>query len=65
MSLLMCVNANVSVAGKQRLNVFSAERIIEKIQERMRHGFPSVGIKPLVPLKIHNFTQQFEWSVFK
>lgn len=34
------------------LGTFAVEKIIEKIQSRMRYGFPLIGILPLAPLKL-------------
>ncbi|KAG5672690.1 hypothetical protein PVAND_002799 [Polypedilum vanderplanki] len=43
-----------SVEMRGSLGTFAAEKIIEKIQARMRYGFPLLKIEPLSPLKLNN-----------
>lgn len=55
------------------LGTFAAEKIIEKIQARMRYGFPLLKIGPLSPLKLNNrnlsinfsFLQWVHWEFFR
>lgn len=36
------------------LGTFAVEKIIERIQDKMRYGFPLIGIAPLAPLKLQD-----------
>lgn len=38
--------------GRGILGTFAAEKIVERIQRRMRYGFPLINIPPLAPLKL-------------
>jgi hypothetical protein len=44
----------VMARGASSLGTFAAEKLIEKIQSKMRHGFPLVGLSPLAPLSLRD-----------
>lgn len=36
------------------METFAVEKIIERIRDKMRYGFPLIGIAPLSPLKLRD-----------
>lgn len=52
---MFCLKIYIDVTGERgAVGTFAVEKIIERIQDRMRYGFPLIGIAPLSPLKLQD-----------